>query len=197
MEPVVTGGGGRDRQPWTLVWIDASEAHLMRWHDGRVATLRIESDIPTHHRSTGHVRHTVAGRTHAGPPRSAGETHRLEHVRRFIAEVARHLPADDELAVHGPGTIARQLAEHLVADDRRHRRSRGVAYRRMATRTPAQLSAEVRRLAGDEAPRRPVRRLRTPDVGRAETELAQALQEALDEIDETGLEPAERGSHEG
>jgi hypothetical protein len=155
MEPILTGEG-TGKLPWTLVWIDSCQAHLVRWDGSLVVTSHLESEVPARHRSTGHVRHVAPALRHAGPPRSAGETHRLEHLRRFIGVVAGQLPTGDELAIYGPGTVAEHLTALVREEDRRHRRPRMVAHRRSAGMTPAQLAAEVRRLAGDEPPRRTV-----------------------------------------
>jgi hypothetical protein len=141
---------------WTLVWMDARQAVIVQWHDGKTSIERLESDVPRHHRSTGHVRHGTSGRTHAGPPRSAGDTHRLEHLRRFIEQVQRRLPPSDQLAICGPGPVAVRLAQAIHDDDHHHGRSRQVIHRRAAALTDRQLVAEVRRLVADVPPRRTV-----------------------------------------
>jgi hypothetical protein len=143
-------------QDWTLVWLDARRAVIVRWSNGDVSIERYESDVPRQHRSTGHVRHGDTGRTHAGPPRSAGDTHRLEHLRRYIENVRRRLPTGDRLAICGPGPVALQLARAIDDDDQHHGRSRLVMHRPAAAMTDRQMVAEVRRLAGNLPPRRTV-----------------------------------------
>jgi hypothetical protein len=44
------------RRPSTLVWIDSREAIIVRWLDGTARLERLESEVPAHHRATGHVR---------------------------------------------------------------------------------------------------------------------------------------------
>jgi hypothetical protein len=62
----------------TLVWIDAREAVVVRWVAGTSVVERIESDVPAHHRATGHVRHDPNVRHGGGGvSQTAGEPHRL------------------------------------------------------------------------------------------------------------------------
>lgn len=143
-------------QDWTLVWMDARRAVVVHWRDDAVSIERFESDVPRQHRSTGHVRHGDSGRTHAGPPRSAGDTHRLEHLRRFIEQIRGQLATGDQLAICGPGPVAVQLVRAIHDDDHHHDRRRQVVYRRAAAMTDKQLVAEVRRLAGSVPQRRTV-----------------------------------------
>ena len=78
----------------TLVWIDADGASIVRWPESTEVE-RLESEVPPHRRSTGHVRHEpTAG--HGGiAPQDAGERHRNEHLRRFISTVAESVEKDD------------------------------------------------------------------------------------------------------
>jgi hypothetical protein len=141
----------------TLVWIDAREALMVRW-DSRVSqVVRIASDVPARHRSTGHVRHDPHVRHGGGgPPQSAGEPHRLEHLARFLERVADALPADDDLLILGPGTVRERLARLVREQDRRHRVARVVSCVSAPPLTRPQLDERLRRAAGDEPRRRTV-----------------------------------------
>ena len=119
----------------TLVWIDAREAIVVRWSEGAAVVERIESDVPPHHRSTGHVRHDPGGCHGGGPPRAAGEPHRLEHLARFLDTVTDVLPDEDDLLLLGPGTVHEHLARLIRERDGLDRRERSIAAE-PATRKP-------------------------------------------------------------
>ncbi len=63
----------------------------------------MRSDVPAHHRATGHVRHDAAVRPGGGAPKAAGEPHRLEHLAQFVDDVANRLPATGR-SQRRPGT---------------------------------------------------------------------------------------------
>ena len=140
-----------------VVWIDAREAVVIRWHDGQPIVNRLTSDVPAHRRATGHVRHDPAVRHGGGGSRqTAGDPHRLEHLQRFIERVADRLAKDDDLLILGPGTVREHL-ERFVADaDVQHLRSRAVRSEASPRLTDHQLIARLRRLAGAEPARRTV-----------------------------------------
>jgi hypothetical protein len=155
----------------TLVWIDSREAFVARLTAGEVHLERLESDVPVHHRSTGHVRHDPAIRQGGGGghPQTAGEPHRVEHLRRFIDVVAEKLAPGDDLLVLGPGTVPEQLERHIAQGDAHHGRDRVVVCEAAATLTTRQLSARLRSFAGVEPPRRrcgPGQTATTPERGR-------------------------------
>jgi hypothetical protein len=140
----------RDR---TLVWIDAREAVIARWQMGEVRLERLRSDVPSHHRATGHVRYDPAVRHGGGAPQDAGEQRRLEHLARFVELVATHVPPDDDLVILGPGTVRDRL-EHVVRETDEHAsRTRSVTCRAAARLTDHQLVARLRHVAGAD-PRR-------------------------------------------
>ena len=139
----------------TLVWVDAREAIVLRWERGAIAVARRESDVPSHHHSTGHVRHDPSpGSGSAGPPRTAGESHRLEHLARFVDELAGALPVEGDVTVIGPGTVHERLAERVRDLDTRHGHRRTVESEASGPATERQLIARLRGLAGSPAPRR-------------------------------------------
>ncbi len=185
-QPARTGGrsatrpqapaGARPEPIANLVWIDAREAIILHWEAGTAAIRRLASDVPAHHHSTGHVRHEPApGNASAGPPRTAGESHRLEHLVRFVDEAAGAVPGAGDVLVLGPGTVHERLAERLAALDARSGHARTIATGATGHRTERQLIARLRELAGSPPPRRlrPAPRRTTP-VRRASGAVARA-----------------------
>lgn len=139
----------------SLVWVDARQAIVLRWERGATTVTRRESDVPGHHHSTGHVRHDPSpGSGIAGPPRAAGESHRLEHLARFIDDVASAVPTDGDVMVIGPGTVHERLADRLHVLDVRHGGHRSVEREASEPLTERQLIARLRTLAGSPKPRR-------------------------------------------
>jgi hypothetical protein len=141
----------------TLVWIDAREAVIVRWHDDQAQVERVDSEVPAHHRATGHVRHDPGVRHGGGgPSQTAGEPHRLEHLARFVEQIAHRLPPDEDLLILGPGAVREHL-ERLVRDiDEHSERSRVVTCEASSRRTDRQLVARLRHLVGAEPRRRTV-----------------------------------------
>jgi hypothetical protein len=135
-----------------LVWIDAERATIAEWREGDAQLHPIESSIPPHRRSTAHVRHEPTVRHGGGGP-DDGEAHRLEHVRRFLAEVADALPKDAPVRILGPGTMPRRLATVLEERDRHASRIRAIECIAAARLTDRQLAAELREAAGAPVPR--------------------------------------------
>jgi hypothetical protein len=151
--PLTTAGGGGESS-LTLVWIDAREAHLVSWIAGEAIMERLESDVPSHRKSTGHVGHDPSIR-HGGGGRqqTAGETHRQEHLDRFVGQVVDRLAGADSVAIIGPGTVRERLERELRAADARQHRTREVATAPAGRLTERQLVARIRILVGD-GPRR-------------------------------------------
>ncbi len=147
--------GDERTRPSTLVWIDAREAVIVRWRGGVARLERVESDVPAHRRATGHVRHDPSVRHGGGgSPQSAGEPHRLEHLERFVDDIASRLAPDDDLLMIGPGTVHARLARQVAASDGRHGRHRDIACEASPPLTDRQLIARLRRFAGIESRRR-------------------------------------------
>jgi hypothetical protein len=143
----------------TLVWIDAREAIIVRWHDGEADIERLASDVPVHRRSTGHVRHDPQIRHGGGGSRQdAGEARRNEHLGRFVGAVAERLDTDDALTVVGPGTVREQLADSVRDRDAARTTPREVACEPSHRLTDRQLIARVRHLAGADPRRRRIGR---------------------------------------
>jgi hypothetical protein len=142
------------RERAALVWIDSREAIIVRLTDQDATLERLESDVPAHHRATGHVRHEPGTRHGGGRDQSAGEPHRLEHLERFIDAVAARLTDVDDVLLLGPGTVR----EHLERRLRDRTQPRGRPALRLTTEpaeraTDRQLIVRLRHHLGDE-PRR-------------------------------------------
>lgn len=141
----------------TLVWIDAREAVIVRSEGDRARLARVESEVPAHHRATGRVRHDPRIRHGGGGrPQTSGEPHRLEHLKRFVLEIANRLAPGDDLLILGPGTVHELLARQLSESDERHGRHREVSCVASPPFTDRQLIARLRAFAGAETRRRTV-----------------------------------------
>jgi len=153
----------------TLVWIDAAKATIIRWSDGASDIIHLESDVPNHRRATGRKRrqphHEAAAMMggHMGPglrtggyghPNLDDESHRTEHLRRFVIDVASRLDGDERLLIVGPGTVREQLDRVVQERDGHHRRARVVACEASRLLTERQLVARLRAWAGDPPRRR-------------------------------------------
>ena len=138
------------RPDCTLVWIDAREAVVVRWHAGDVRLERLHSDVPSHHKATGHVRYDPTVRHGGGAPKDTGEANRLEHLARFVDLVATRVPADDVLVIVGPGTVRDRLDHRVREMDRHASRTRSVTCEAATRLTDRQLVARVRHVAGEE-----------------------------------------------
>ncbi|HSL76351.1 MAG TPA: hypothetical protein VK867_05360, partial [Candidatus Limnocylindrales bacterium] len=73
MSGVEPGDARREPASTALVWIDAREATIVRVSGDGATVRRLESEVPAHHRSTGHVRHEPSVRHGGGRDQSAGE----------------------------------------------------------------------------------------------------------------------------
>ncbi len=141
----------------TLVWIDAREAVIARWSGGAAGFKHLGSDVPARHRSTGHLRHRPEVRHGGGrPSQNALERHRQEHLARFIDEVARRLPDDEDVIILGPGHVRDRLARQLIWSDAQHRVSRTVSVEPAGRLSERQLIARLRTLQGETPTRRKV-----------------------------------------
>jgi hypothetical protein len=161
----------------TLAWIDSRQAYVVRWREGEARVAHLESDVPAHRTETGFT------------PQDAIEGHRLEHLARFVAQVAAQLPAADDLLLIGPGTVREHLANEVAQKDAQHHHQRRVACRAAGPLTVPQLIATLRHEIGDEPPRKPVRRrlrvTRQPSRQQARTEIETATETDLEDFDAT------------
>jgi hypothetical protein len=145
-------GHPADSAPVVLVWIDARDAVITEIVDDAASVERLTSDVPAHHRSTGHIRHEPGTRHGGGGAATAGEPRRLEHLDAFCKRVAGRIPVSADVVVMGPGTVRYHLERRLRAAGGVHamRRIAGLPAGRMTDR---QLVAWLRRYLEDE-PRR-------------------------------------------
>jgi hypothetical protein len=140
-------------RPVTLVWIDSRAAVIARWADDGAHVERLESDVPDHRKSAGHVRHDPSIRPGGGggSAATAGEPRRQEHLDRFLEDVAARLPEGD-LELIGPGTTHERLARVVRASDPHG--ARHIETAASGPRTEPQLVARLRKLAGHQPRRR-------------------------------------------
>ena len=141
----------------TLVWIDAREAIVSRWHAGEIFLAKVRYDVPPHHRATGHVRHDPTVRHGGVAPHDTGEANRLEHLARFVENVASRIDPDDALVIVGPGTVRDRLERRVREGDRQASRTRPITCQAAARMTDRQLIARLREAAGADG--------RKPTVG--------------------------------
>ena len=129
----------------TGIWITANSATMLRWSPELTVRHRINSTVPSRHRSTGR------------PPtegRQGGEGHRDEHMRTFFDHVARALSVDDDLLLVGDGEVVAHFADHVRIDDESHGRKRRMEIEKSDSVTERQLLALIRTFAGSPAKRR-------------------------------------------
>ena len=123
----------------TCVWVSAASASVVRWgpDDGTLLDESIESDVPSHHRSTGR------------PPtanRPAREGNREEHLRAFFVKVMGLIPAGDDLLLIGDGEVVEHLATRIRAQHGGHDQ-RFIEVERSAPMTGPQMLARLRAFA--------------------------------------------------
>ena len=151
-------------RPSTLVWIDSRDAIIVSWRDDRAGVEREESNVPAHHRATGHVRPDPGVRHGGGgAPQTAGEPHRIEHLERFVERVVGRLPPDDDVVILGPGTVRERLERRIRLDDEGRERSRLISCEASPRLTDRQLIARVRHVVGADPLRRTVGAYRWTD----------------------------------
>lgn len=152
-------GGGRARRaggyPTTLVWIDADRAVIGRIDEpgNDPTTETILSDVPVHHRSTGHIRHDPTRHGGEGVGGDLLERTREEHLRRFIGVVAGRV-GDEPLEILGPGTCREHLTRRLRERDVEGAITRPIRTEPSAPLTQRQFLARLRVRAGLATPRR-------------------------------------------
>ena len=156
----VTPAADVRRRGVTVIWVDSREARLIHVEPAEPARTplvrveRLESDVPVHHHTTGHVRIHPPGRHGGGGAvEDRIEDARNEHLRAFVEDVAAKVDPDWDVEVVGPGTVRLRLARELRSADRRHGRTRIVSTRAAAPRSDPQLVARALELTG-RSPRR-------------------------------------------
>ena len=138
--------------PIVLVWIDTRRAAIARW-DGAAGTVeQLVSDVPVHHSGMGLVRHTP-DRHGGGQSQDAEDHDRLEHLERFLEQVAERLESAARVVIIGPGTVREHLERRLREADAVHRRDRLAGGGPSGPLTDRQLVKRLREIQGD-VPRR-------------------------------------------
>jgi hypothetical protein len=150
-----TRSAGRKRQakPQAVVWVDAREAVIASGAGATLELERLESDVPAHRKSTGHIRHDPGLRHGGGASQTAGDRRRLEGLARFLARIQRRISPASDLLVIGPGPLHERLVRAIRGSDRRHRIDRLVRHAAAGRMTARQLVARLRAASGD-LPRR-------------------------------------------
>ena len=128
----------------TGIWITADSARTLRWSPELTVRHRIESTVPSRHRSTGRP----PTEDHPG-----GEGHRDEHMRIFFDDVARVLPDDDDVLLVGDGEVVEHFADRIRATDADHRRKRRIEVEKSGPITDRQLLVRIRAFVGSPARR--------------------------------------------
>lgn len=128
----------------TGIWISADSATTLRWSPELTVRHRIDSTVPSRHRSTGRP----PTEDHPG-----GEGHRDEHMRIFFDDVARVLPDDDDVLLVGDGEVVEHFADRIRAGDAGHRRVRRIEVEKSGPITERQLLVWIRAFVGSPARR--------------------------------------------
>jgi hypothetical protein len=145
--------------PIDLVAISAREARILHWRDGSISDELIASDVPARHRSTGHIRHDPGVRHGgSGTGQDEMERERLEHLRRFLAQVADATAGASRVIVVGGGPLPQRLAQLIEDGERGRPRPRPVSHATEDHLTDRQLRAMLMTEAGET----PLRRTRPP-----------------------------------
>lgn len=128
----------------TGVWMTAESATVLCWSPELTERHVIDSLVPARHRSTG--RPPTEG--HPG-----GDSHREEHLRAFLDEVAETVPVEDDLLLIGDGEVVDRFATRIRSDDGHHGRDRRIQVEKSGPITERQLVARTRTFAGSPAKR--------------------------------------------
>ena len=128
----------------TGVWISADSATVLRWSPELTVRHRIDSTVPSRHRSTGRA---------PIEERQGDEGHRDEHMRTFFEQVAHSLSVEDELLLVGDGEVVEHFADHVRTDDLSHGRKRRIEVEKSGPVSERKLLALIRTFAGSPAKR--------------------------------------------
>lgn len=146
-----------------LVWIGADRAVVVRWKDEPTVE-HVDSAVPTKRRGVGSVRRGPARPSGGGRVAGHGTEGRHEQeLRRFLSDVVVRLDGLEAVEVIGRGLHPERLADllrHMAA----RRDTDSVVTTRTLSRRPSdnQLKARLRKLVGEQLPRRRVGRYRLP-----------------------------------
>ena len=140
-----------------LVWMDAQRAVIARWDDEPVLE-RLESGVPPMRRAAGSVRRGPARPEGGGRVGGHGtEGRHRELTPRFFGEVAERLADLDVVEVSGRGQVHEQFAELLEKLVQKGDGEPEVTTRALSRRpSDRQMAARLRKLVGEQLPRRQV-----------------------------------------
>jgi hypothetical protein len=148
-------GANADPERVGLVWMDAEHALIARWRDEPVIET-LESGVPPRRTAVGSIRRGPSHPTGGG--RGAAqrtEGRHLELMRRYLAELADRVADLEVVEVSGRGQPHARFADLLRRLAAHSSGSQQVTTRSTARRpTDPQLIARLRRLSGEELPRR-------------------------------------------
>jgi hypothetical protein len=140
----------------SVVWIDGRQGIVAHWV-GYPIVAAFAADVPSRHRSTGHVRHDPAVRHGGGGvPDDRIARERAGHVERHLERVAGAIPKNGPVLILGPGELAEMLGARLRASDARRHRQRPIDVEPSGPMTDRQLVARLRVLGGSPPKRRVV-----------------------------------------
>ena len=156
-------GPARDPGLVGLVWIGADRAVVVRWEDEPTVE-HLDGGVPPKRRGAGSVRRGPARPSGGGrvPGHGTEERHEQE-LRRFLSEVLVRLDGLEAVEVIGRGLHPERLAD-LVRHVAARRNAHTAVTTQTLSRRPSdnQLKARLRRLVGEQLPRRRVERYRLP-----------------------------------
>lgn len=153
----------RDPELVGLAWIGADRAVVVRWSDEPVVE-HLESAVPPKRRGVGSVRRGPARPFGGGrvPGHGTEEQHEQES-RRFLSDVVDRLAGLEAVEVVGRSGHPERLADLLRRVAARRDANAAVTTRSLSRRpSDNQLKARLRKLVGEELPRRNVGRYRLP-----------------------------------
>jgi hypothetical protein len=152
--PAERSAAGLPASRATVVWIDGRRATVAHWV-GHPIVATFEADVPSRHRSTGHIRHDPSIRHGGGGvPDDRIARDRAGHVARHLDRVVDAIPTSGPVLVLGPAELGEKLAARLRAADRQAHRVRPIDIEHSGPLTERQLVARLRALGGSPPKRR-------------------------------------------
>ena len=146
-----------------LVWIGADRAVVVRWKDEPTVE-HLDGAVPPKRRAVGSVRRGPARPSGGGRVAGHGtEDWHEQELRRFLSDVVARLDGLEAVEVIGRGLHPERLAD-LLRQVAARRDADTVVTTRTLSRRPSdnQLKARLRKLVGEQLPRRRVGRYRLP-----------------------------------
>ncbi len=138
----------------SVVWVDGTSAAVARWV-GYAVVDHVIDDVPSRHRSTGHVRHDPAVR-HGGGGVLAEQLDRdrVRHRQAHLRRVAALVPDTGPVLLIGPGSTRLELERALATADHRFQRERSIRSEAAGRMSDRELIARLRACVGTSPARR-------------------------------------------